>query len=167
MSALHSPIRVEVRQDEFIPSGLTSPQDEELVKRKRGPRLPSINLYAEDDLGTTTGYSESGGSLASSQTFDTQGPVAREVCTRLNALAPVHLNLINDSAAHAGHAGAVGFEVGESHFKVHVVSEHFEGKNLVARHQIVYGALGDLMATKIHAMNIKAQTPKEFHGCAF
>lgn len=48
------------------------------------------------------------------------------------------------------------------HFEALVVSEAFEGKRLVARHQLVYGALGEHMKADIHALSIKALTPSEF-----
>jgi BolA protein len=75
------------------------------------------------------------------------------------ALAPAHLDLIDDSAAHAGHAGAMS---GGGHFSAVIVAEAFEGKSSVQRHQMVYRALGELMQTDIHALSIKAYTPSEY-----
>ncbi|MCX7108756.1 MAG: BolA family transcriptional regulator [Proteobacteria bacterium] len=76
------------------------------------------------------------------------------------ALAPVKLELHDDSQSHAGHAGAR--ESGGGHFYATIVSDAFEGKTLVRRHQLVYEALGDMMRTEIHALSIKAYTPTEF-----
>ncbi|MFZ4699946.1 MAG: BolA family protein [Candidatus Methylumidiphilus sp.] len=76
------------------------------------------------------------------------------------ALAPVKLELHDDSQSHAGHAGAR--ESGGGHFYATIVSSAFEGKTLVRRHQLVYEALGDMMRTEIHALSIKAYTPDEF-----
>lgn len=78
--------------------------------------------------------------------------------TRLRAaLAPIDLQVIDDSAKHAGHAGA-----GEgSHFTVVVVAEAFAGKTRVARHRLVYDALADAMKNGIHALAITASTPAE------
>ncbi len=76
------------------------------------------------------------------------------------ALAPQHLDIQDDSAAHAGHAGAL--QSGGGHFSVWIVADAFTDKSLVQRHQLVYRALGDLMKTDIHALMIKAQTPLEF-----
>lgn len=75
------------------------------------------------------------------------------------ALAPVHLEVRDDSGAHAGHAGAVG---GGSHFSCRVVAESFRGRSLVDRHRAVYAALGDLFAHDIHALAIEAFDPDEW-----
>ncbi|SDV51463.1 BolA family protein [Chitinasiproducens palmae] len=73
------------------------------------------------------------------------------------ALAPTDLTIIDDSAKHAGHAGA-----GEgSHFTVIVVAEAFAGKSRVGRHRLVYDALADAMRDGIHALAITALTPAE------
>jgi BolA protein len=76
------------------------------------------------------------------------------------ALAPAHIEIHDDSASHAGHAGAG--ESGGGHFYATIVSSVFEGRTLVRRHQLVYEALGELMRTDIHALSIKAFTPTEF-----
>jgi BolA protein len=76
----------------------------------------------------------------------------------LNAqLAPVSLEIRDDSAQHAGHAGAR--EGG--HFSVVVVSEQFAGRTRIQRHQLVYDAVSTLMRTDIHALSIQARTPQE------
>jgi BolA protein len=72
-------------------------------------------------------------------------------------LAPVELVIRDDSAAHAGHAGAR--EGG--HFSVLVVSEQFAGRTRLQRHQLVYAAVAELMRTDIHALRIQARTPQE------
>ncbi len=74
------------------------------------------------------------------------------------ALAPVSLDVVDESHKHAGHAGA---RDGRSHFAVAVVSEAFAGLAPLARHRKVYAALGDLMTTDIHALSIQARTPAE------
>ncbi|MGE8281488.1 MAG: BolA family protein [Stenotrophomonas sp.] len=74
------------------------------------------------------------------------------------ALAPQLLQVRDDSARHAGHEGA---RDGRGHFKVMVVSDQFAGKAPLARHRIVYAALGEMMQTDIHALSIKALTPTE------
>lgn len=74
------------------------------------------------------------------------------------ALAPQSLEIIDDSAAHAGHAGARD----GGHFTVGVVSTAFAGKTLIQRHRLIYAALADLMRRDIHALSIsKAKTPDE------
>jgi BolA protein len=72
-------------------------------------------------------------------------------------LAPVELLVRDDSAAHAGHAGAR--EGG--HFSVVVVSDRFAGRTRMQRHQLVYEAVAELMRTDIHALSIQARTPQE------
>lgn len=74
------------------------------------------------------------------------------------ALAPTSLEVEDESHRHAGHAGAAD---GRGHFRVDVVSEAFEGLGPIARHRAIYGALGELMTTDIHALSIRARTPRE------
>lgn len=74
-------------------------------------------------------------------------------------LAPAALEIIDDSAKHAGHAGAS--PAGESHFTVRIVSEAFAGKNAVARHRMVYAALKPLLDAGLHALAIEAKTVGE------
>lgn len=74
------------------------------------------------------------------------------------ALGPEALDIRDDSHLHAGHAGA---RDGRGHFAVTVVAAAFEGKAPLARHRLIYGALGDLMTTDIHALAIEARTPAE------
>lgn len=75
------------------------------------------------------------------------------------ALTPVRLDVVDESALHAGHAGAR--PEGESHFRLLVVSDQFENRGRLERQRLVYKILGDLMATDIHALSIKALTPDE------
>ena len=74
------------------------------------------------------------------------------------AFVPVALEVVDDSARHAGHAGA---RDGRGHFNVAIVSEAFAGLSSIARHRAVYAALGDMMTTDIHALSIRAETPAE------
>ncbi|RMC92949.1 BolA family transcriptional regulator [Aquitalea palustris] len=78
--------------------------------------------------------------------------------TALQALQPEHLEIEDDSAAHAGHAGA---RSGGGHYNLLIVSSRFAGLGSVARHRLVYTTLGDLMKTKVHALAIRALTPDE------
>ena len=72
-------------------------------------------------------------------------------------LAPTTLEILDDSAAHAGHAGARE----GSHFRVSLVATVFEGRAQLERHRLVYAAVAPLMGRGIHALNIIARTPKE------
>jgi BolA protein len=74
------------------------------------------------------------------------------------ALAPSELAIVDESAEHAGHAGA---RDGRGHFRVRIVAAAFAGLPLLARHRRVYAALGDLMQTDIHALAIEARAPDE------
>ncbi len=77
---------------------------------------------------------------------------------RLAPLAAVRLEIRDDSARHAGHAGA---RAGGGHFAMTIVSAQFAGKRTMERHRMVYHALGALMKTRIHALSIAARTPEE------
>ena len=74
------------------------------------------------------------------------------------AFAPLHLVIEDESHLHAGHAGAA---TGRGHFRVEIVAAAFEGQPALARHRKVYAALGDLMASDIHALSIQARAPGE------
>ena len=73
------------------------------------------------------------------------------------AFSPTHFEIIDDSQSHAGHAGVQ--ETGGGHFFVTIVSEQFEGKSRVKRHQLIYAALGTMMQSDIHALSITSFTP--------
>ena len=73
-------------------------------------------------------------------------------------LKPTELLIKDQSHLHAGHEGA---RDGKGHFDVTIVSDVFEGLNLIRRHRIVYDALSKLLESDIHALRIKALTPSE------
>ena len=85
--------------------------------------------------------------------------VADEIRSRLAALEPQAIELIDNSARHAGHAGAA--PGGNTHWRLVIVSPVFSGKNTVARHRMVYDALRELMNRPIHALEIEARAPGE------
>jgi BolA protein len=90
-------------------------------------------------------------------------PIDDELRQRLEAnLRPTHLELHNDSARHAAHV-AVG-KHGGAHFQIVVVSPIFTNESLVNRHRMVYGAVGDLMDSRIHALSMKTLAPEEWQG---
>jgi BolA family transcriptional regulator, general stress-responsive regulator len=76
----------------------------------------------------------------------------------LQSLQPLSLEIRDDSHRHAGHEGA---RDGRGHFAVDIVSEAFAGLAPLARHRRVYAALGDMMQTDIHALQVRARTPAE------
>jgi BolA protein len=75
-----------------------------------------------------------------------------EIKTRLQALTPTSLDLIDESAQHAGHQG----NGGGGHYKLSITSSHFCGKSQIMRHRLIYQALADLIPQKIHALSIHA-----------
>lgn len=86
--------------------------------------------------------------------------VRRRIEDRLKAaLAPAELDIVDDSASHAGHAGAR--PGGESHFTVEIVSEAFAGKSRIERHRLVNHALAEELAGPVHALVIRAKAPGE------
>jgi BolA protein len=76
----------------------------------------------------------------------------------LAPLSPAHIDIVDDSAQHAGHAGATG----GGHYQLTIVSDKFAGKLTVARHRMIYDLLSDMMQKDIHALSISASTPDEF-----
>jgi BolA protein len=76
-------------------------------------------------------------------------------------LDAVHVEVVDDSARHAGHLGAAG---GGGHFQVLVVSPQFAALSRVEAHRLVYRALVSLMASDIHALEIKALTPQDWEA---
>lgn len=75
-----------------------------------------------------------------------------------DALTPEWLEIIDESHLHIGHAGA---QDGRGHFRVRLSCSLFHGQTRMARHRMVYRALGSLMQTDIHAMNIEAFSSNE------
>lgn len=85
---------------------------------------------------------------------------ADQVEARLReALAPAHLEILDDSRKHAGHAGAAG---GGGHFSLVIVSESFRGRSTLERHRGVYTALGDLLKHEVHALALQTFDPDEW-----
>lgn len=76
---------------------------------------------------------------------------------RLATLEPTQLEIRDDSALHAGHAG----NSGGGHYSVTIESSHFAGKSTIIRHRLVYQAVGDLIPSGIHALSINASAPGE------
>ena len=88
--------------------------------------------------------------------------IREQIAARLQALHPALLEVRDESAAHAGHAGAAahaqrtGATEG-THFELTLVSPDFAGKPLLVRHRMIYALLDDLMKTHIHALKIDAR----------
>jgi BolA protein len=73
------------------------------------------------------------------------------------AFAPTTLEILDDSAAHAGHAGARS----GGHYRVKLVAEAFRGHSSLERHRLVYAAVAPLLSGSVHALNIVARSPEE------
>ena len=73
------------------------------------------------------------------------------------AFAPTTLEILDDSAAHAGHPGARS----GGHYRVKLVAEAFRGHSSLERHRLVYAAVAPLLSGSVHALNIVARTPEE------
>ena len=77
---------------------------------------------------------------------------------RLAVLQPSLIEITDDSRQHAGHAGA---RDGGGHYQLKIVSAQFSGKPTLARHRMIYSALGEMMKHDIHALNITACAPEQ------
>jgi BolA protein len=86
-------------------------------------------------------------------TEDRAARIARKLREGLDA---VHVEVVDESHLHAGHAGARG---GAGHYRVLVVSQRFEGLSPVAAQRLVYAALAKEMEAEIHALQIRALSP--------
>ncbi|MDJ0642263.1 MAG: BolA family protein [Erythrobacter sp.] len=87
------------------------------------------------------------------------GQIADEMTTLLTqAFSPTRLEIINDSAHHAGHSGDDGS--GESHFTVVIEAEAFASMTRLARQRAVIAALGDIVGERVHAVAINASAPQ-------
>lgn len=85
---------------------------------------------------------------------------ARTLLDRVRlGLEAEHVELSDESGAHVGHPGAAG---GAGHYHVVVVSPRFRDRDRVARHRLVYEAVGDLIPDEVHALAITAYTPEEW-----
>lgn len=85
--------------------------------------------------------------------------VADTLRKRLAPLAPTLVDIQDDSAEHAGHAGAAA---GGGHFSLTIVSKAFSGQSRLARHRAVLDRVGDLIPHPVHALAIQAYAPEEF-----
>ena len=83
---------------------------------------------------------------------------AELIHARLASLTPENVVLEDESAQHAGHAGAAS---GGGHYRLTLVSPQFRNLSTLARHRLVYTAMGELMQHEIHALSITALTPEE------
>lgn len=91
-------------------------------------------------------------------------PVAASIRRKIEKdLDPKHLEIIDESASHAGHAGAreTISPSGETHMKLRIVSDAFSGINAVKRHRMVFGLLKEELAGPVHAVSLETKSPSE------
>ncbi|MCC7259590.1 MAG: BolA family transcriptional regulator [Alphaproteobacteria bacterium] len=89
------------------------------------------------------------------------GSVAAQIAEKIREhIAPEHLEIIDDSHRHVGHAGAR--PEGETHFTLLAVSDKFLGLSRIDRHRLVHDALREELAARVHALAIRAYTPEEY-----
>jgi BolA protein len=81
-----------------------------------------------------------------------------QIRTLLAPLAATHLEIIDESHLHAGHAGA---KSGGGHYVLRMVSTNFVGKNTMTRHRMIYSALAEMLKRDIHALTLRTHTPEE------
>ena len=86
-----------------------------------------------------------------------EGTVVR-ILMKLAALKPLAIDVRDDSALHAGHAGAAS---GGGHYRLRLISDGFTGHSKIERHRLVYDLLGDLMQREIHALAMNLLAPGE------
>lgn len=92
-----------------------------------------------------------------------KGVIKASITRKLTqALAPIALDVIDESHRHAGHGHH--HPAGESHFRVEVVSAAFEGKSRLERHRLVNALLAEELAGRVHALAVSARTPQEAVG---
>jgi BolA protein len=87
-------------------------------------------------------------------------PIKDQIIKKLQEkIGPQQLEVIDESSKHQGHAGHN--PLGESHFEVRITADSFDGKSRLERHRMIYDALHDELADRVHALSIKAFTPVE------
>ncbi|MEO7558829.1 MAG: BolA family protein [Nitrosospira sp.] len=77
---------------------------------------------------------------------------------KLAVLDPERIEIVDESARHAGHEGA---KSGGGHYFLTIVSREFSGKSTLIRHRLIYAVLKEMMHKDIHALSVKAYTPEE------
>ncbi len=92
------------------------------------------------------------------------GPIALSIRAKLEStFAPIRLSILDESNRHAGHAGARRPDggVGETHFRIEIVSQAFAGQSRVARERAVQKVLSEEFQMGLHALSVKALAPQE------
>ncbi|GAA5802899.1 bola-like protein-domain-containing protein [Helicostylum pulchrum] len=108
-------------------------------------------------------YSSSTNFLNTFMSSNEKGPVQLSIESKITeALNPTILEAVNESHKHAHHEAMKGVTNKETHFKVTVVSDAFQGKSLMQRHRLIYGLLDDELKNQgLHALTLKTKTQAE------
>lgn len=120
-----------------------------------------VELITNSNIGSEVETEGEGGIVTSFSEIEGKPMYNAILSTLIPILKPTSITLVDNSSQHAGHGGSKGWEEsGESHFKINIVADAFDGLNLVKRHKLIYMLLGDVMP-KIHALEIRAKCPSE------
>lgn len=140
-----------------------APSQEELVQQSLADFADAADAPEGSTSGRTVLALSVDGPSDWQPTAECPKPVIASIRQKLSALEASTLEVLDDSAKHAGHAGAreTNSPSGETHFKVRIVSEAFQGLNVVKRHRMVYGLLADELAGPVHALNLDTKAPSE------
>ncbi|KAF9920025.1 hypothetical protein BGZ65_011614 [Modicella reniformis] len=91
-----------------------------------------------------------------------EGPITTGIRDTLTTLlSPASLEIINDSSQHAHHSAMRGVTSKETHFRVNIVSDAFDGKTTIQRHRLIYKALNNEFEAGLHALSLNTKTPSE------
>lgn len=126
------------------------------LMKKKAQELQTANLRVVDKDGNLVSSNKNHVSSGDER------PIYNSIKTKLSLLKPAMLEVIDESHQHAGHKGIEGQAgSGETHFKVKIVADCFNGLSLVQRHKMIYTLLSYEMSNGVHALSISAQTPNE------
>jgi BolA protein len=119
------------------------------------PRKPSSLDFHESSAAPVSALTRMCGN-GYSQAMSTRDRITEKLTA---AFAPVRLDVQDESHQHAGHSGSR--PGGETHYRVYIVSDAFQGKSRIERHRMVNAALADELAGGVHALAIHASAPGE------
>ncbi|KAI8363340.1 bola-like protein [Mortierella sp. GBAus27b] len=95
------------------------------------------------------------------------GPITTGIRGKLGELLnPTSFEIINESSQHAHHSAMRGVTSKETHFRLNIVSQAFEGKTTIQRHRLIYGALSQEFDAGLHALSLTTKTPAEVSKAA-
>ena len=91
------------------------------------------------------------------------GPLYQAISDKISkSLNPLHFEIHDDSSKHAGHAAMKGLAPNETHFRLLIVSNQFDGLSLIKRHRAVNALLKDELLAGLHALQLETRTEREY-----